>query len=83
MWLGLREQLLAQDGKLDVAVTVLWVKVAQKGDATAGLALMYEAHALESGLLHPHTAGRRARKAYRCIVDTVKSKMSLCVSDDV
>jgi hypothetical protein len=60
--LGLLEQLVAHAGKPVVAVTEDLVKVAQKGDAVALFALMYDAQAFDEGLAQPRTAGRRARR---------------------
>lgn len=56
------EQLDAQEGSPVVAVTVDLVKVAQKADAVAPLALMYEAHGSLSGFVQASTAGMAAKK---------------------
>lgn len=65
MALGLLEQLDAHDGRPVVAVTDDLVKVAQKADAVAPLALMYEAHGSVSGLVQAHTAAGEAAAAAR------------------
>lgn len=53
---------MAHAGRAVVAVTTAAVKLAQKGEATAALDLMYEAQALESTLRQPSTAGARKRR---------------------
>lgn len=63
MALGLLLQYVAQAGRPVVAVTLDWVKVAQKADAVAACAVMKEAHGSESGLVQASTAGMRASRA--------------------
>ena len=55
-------QLVAQAGRAAVAVTTLWVKDAQKGEAVAALDLMKLAHLLVFALRQAKAAGTRARR---------------------
>lgn len=59
--LGLKEQLEAHAGSPAVAVTTLFVKVAQNGEAVADCDLMNEAQEFVSVLRQPKTAGANAR----------------------
>jgi hypothetical protein len=63
IWLGLLLQAVAQAGRPVVAFTAAWVKVAQKAEAVAWLALMKLAQALLLGSRHPRAAGRKPRRA--------------------
>lgn len=62
MALGLLEQLDAHAGRPVVAVTVDAVKVLQKAEAVALLAVMYEAQGSLSGLVQANATGRRASR---------------------
>jgi hypothetical protein len=61
--LGLLEHADAHAGRPVVAVTVDFVKVAQKAEAVAAWAVMNEAQASESGFVHARARGIRARRA--------------------
>lgn len=82
MRLGFCEQLVAHEGRLVVAVTVLCVKVAQKAEAVADCDLMKLAQLLVSGSRQPKATGRRARMDREClmVIQTVfdVNKYSCC-----
>jgi hypothetical protein len=81
--LGLLEQFEAHDGSPVVAVTVLWVKVAQNAEAVAALDLMKLAHLLESALRQPSaTTGNKPRTSWylisaECMTGLCRGKMMI------